>query len=182
MALVSEAKKNAQWSLTRSLLPDTNGDGYLDLDEIYHLLQQQLNRVPSEEEVMMVMQQFDADHDGRVTFMEYVDISPEIPLSIVSCIHDPGMVLGTWTLSVARGGVSISKKRESIAMRALCCSSRWQHDSITPKAGPGRKEPCCTTLKPSIRIATPTVTPILTLTPVSTLFPTLCPYTMHESV
>ena len=173
-----EAKPNAQWSFTRSCY-HTNGDGYLDLDEIYHLLQQQLNRVPSEEEVMMVMQQFDADHDGQVAFMEYVDTSSKIPLSIVSCIHDPGMVLFLWTLSVARGGVSISK-RESIAMRALCCSSRWQHDYHT-QSWTREEGALLHHFETFDRIATP-ITPILTLTPVSTLFPTLCPYTMRESV
>eukprot|EP00658_Telonema_sp_P-2_P016956 TRINITY_DN16565_c0_g1_i1.p1 TRINITY_DN16565_c0_g1~~TRINITY_DN16565_c0_g1_i1.p1 ORF type:complete len:210 (-),score=60.59 TRINITY_DN16565_c0_g1_i1:363-992(-) len=52
---------------------DTDGSGYIEIDELGVLLRRQLGRAPSVAEIEGTMAMFDTDGDGRISFDEYME-------------------------------------------------------------------------------------------------------------
>jgi len=53
---------------------DTDGSGYIESSELPALFKQQADREPTDQELLVLLQQFDTNHDGRVSLDEYMDV------------------------------------------------------------------------------------------------------------
>jgi len=55
---------------------DKDGSGYIESSELPKLFLQQTGRAATDQELLVLLQQFDTNHDGRVSLDEYMDPSP----------------------------------------------------------------------------------------------------------